>query len=196
MAAREGQVALLDSPSSSTSAATKSPIRLSLSLLLLVLLTVGDGVLVCILFDLWGERFALFINEGTALVYIVWSTLLLLSLRQNFRGGAWYILVAIGLMNGSANFCTAISQPHTPGLSQTLLSLLVIPLVLLLAFLFLQRRPSPIAAFGAFLIIGGTAASALRGVLDHSTSPSPIKAYGWAISLCGEHRLSGGREGV
>ena len=184
MAAREGQVALLDSPSSSTSTPTKSHFRLSLSLILLVLLTVGDGVLVCILFDLWGERFALFINQGTALVYIVWSTLLLLSLRQNFRGGApWCILVAIGLMNGSANFCTAISQPHTPGLSQTLLSLLVIPLVLLLAWLFLQRRPSPIAAFGAFLIIGGTAASALRGVLDHSTSPSPIKAYGWAISL-------------
>lgn len=40
------------------------------SLLLLVALTVGDGVLVVLLFDIWGERFSLFINQGTALVCI------------------------------------------------------------------------------------------------------------------------------
>lgn len=115
---------------------------------------------------------------------IVWSVVLLLCLRAPFHGGApWYTLVAIGLMNGSGNFFMAISQPHTPGLSQTLLMLLGIPLVLTLSWLFLAKRPSRIAALGAALIVGGTATSSLRNVVDNgSSTPAPIVVYGWAIA--------------
>ena len=163
---------------------TTPPCTLTVACILLVALTVGDGVLVVILFDTWGEEYSLFINQGTAFVYIIWATILLLLRREQFFGGApAFVLIAIGLMNGSANFFMAVSQPHTPGLSQTLLSLLVIPLVLALTWLFLGRRPSLVAFAGAGLIVAGTAASSLRSVLDTSTTPSPITAYAWAVAL-------------
>jgi len=187
-----------------------SPLRYVGALGLLVALTVGDSVLVVVLFDVWNptgthDRLTLFINQGTAFVYIVWSLAALAVLAVQRRrvqvstttdgsgGGGdgskdprapWYVLVAIGLMNGSGNFFMAISQPHTPGLSQTLLSMLGIPLVLGLAWVFLHRRPSVTAAAGAGLIVVGTGISGLRGVLDPDGS-SPVVVYAWAIMLFG-----------
>jgi drug/metabolite transporter (DMT)-like permease len=136
------------------------------------------------------QEFSLFLNQGTALVYIVWSVVLLLVRREPFTGGTRLpILVAIGLLNGSGNFFTAISQPHTPGLSQTLLGLLNIPLVLLLAWLFLGRKPSIVAVLSAALIVGGTAFSSLRTVLLSSGDAQPIVVFGWAITLFGVAQL-------
>ena len=156
--------------------------RLVAALSLLVALTVGDGVLVVILFDTWGEEYSLFINQGTAFVYIVLSSWLLGLRRERFTGGApAYVLVCIGIMNGSANFLMAISQPHTPGLSQTLLSLLGIPLVLTLTWACFGTRPSCAALAGAGLIIAGTALSSLRGVFQGSGAAAPIVVYSWAV---------------
>jgi hypothetical protein len=192
-----------------------------LAISLLVALTVGDSVLAVILFDLFDERLSLFVNQGTALVYIVVSLIALVAMRNaallparvvdssqpvidaegNLVGALrperkvpWYYLVVIGLLNGSANFLQAISQPHTPGLSQTLLPLLGIPLVLVLVWLLFHRRPSLAGALGAALIIGGGAVSALRTVLATSTSDSgsgdsPIVVYGWAIALFGSAQV-------
>ena len=55
-----------------------------------------------------------------------------LSRIASARSAPWYVLVGIGLFNGAGNFCMALAQPHTSGLTQTLLNLLGIPLVLLL----------------------------------------------------------------
>ena len=88
----------------------------------------------------------------------------------SLRRAPWYILVAIGFLNGSANFFMAISLPHTPGLTQTLLNLLGVPLVLILTWLFLRRRPSLVAAIGAALIVAGTASSSLRSVWASSST--------------------------
>jgi drug/metabolite transporter (DMT)-like permease len=71
------------------------------------------------------------------------------------RPAPWHVLVAIGLFNGLGNFFMAVSQPHTAGLTQSLLGLLNIPLVMLLSFLCLGRRPSLCALLGAALIVGG-----------------------------------------
>ena len=193
---------------------------------LLVALTVGDSVLGVILFDLFDERLSLFVNQGTAFVYIVTSVIALAVMRyvsapvqlvdsslpmidvegnligplsealKDKRHAPWYFLVTIGLLNGSANFFQAISQPHTPGLSQTLLPLLGIPLVLSLVWIFLGRRPSLAASLGAVLIVGGGFVSALRSILNPSDSGSgeagsdsgdagPIVVYVWAIALFG-----------
>ena len=46
--------------------------------------------------------------------------------------GAMMLLSYSLLFNGSANFFQAISLPHTPGLTQTILNLLGVPLVALL----------------------------------------------------------------
>ncbi len=172
---------------------------------IMVALTVADGVLGVVLFDLWGERFSLFLNQATAAVYIVWALLYLLAMRVAGSGGAsvsttpvdaasgpppspptpWLTLITIGLMNGSGNFCMALAQPHTPGLTQSLLLLMLnIPMVLVLSWLCLRRRPSAGAAVGAALILSGSTFSTLRFVLQPSgSSAPPVQPLWWAIGM-------------
>ena len=203
------------------------PLAYWAALTLLVALTVGDSVLAVVLFDLYDERLALFVNQGTAFVYICASFAILAGMRASSRSkttpsvntsqavldadgnltgplievhnralpaqsarrtAPWQALVLIGVLNGSANFCQAIAQPHTPGLVQTLLQLLGIPLVLFLAWLLLRRRPSLVAVAGALLIVGGTAVSSLRTVIEPdddsgSGSDGPIVVYSYSILL-------------
>lgn len=179
------------------------------SLVVLVVLTVADWDIQYVLFDLWGERYTLFLNQATAAVYIVMSSLalgalhfqqhrsivvaatedgsstLLETARERRQPAPWYILVSIGLLNGSANFFQAISLPHTPGLTQTILNLLGVPLVLVMGAIFLHRRPSLVASAGAALIVAGTAVSSLRSLIQpdgsSGSSSDPIVAYWWAI---------------
>ena len=96
----------------------------------------------------------------------------------------WYFLVLIGVLNGSGNFCMAIGQPHTPGLTQTLLSLLTVPLVMVLAWACLKQRPSAQALAGALLIVVGTAMSGLRVVLGSGAATAqPIDPLWYSIAL-------------
>ena len=180
-------------------------------------------MLVVVLFDVYTETYAQFLNQGTALVYGIVSTVLIgaravygccvASKRANassesttlsapiLMGGAdegtladpeadaapaiasrsppWYLLVIVGLFNGSGNFLMAISQPHTAGLTQTLLNLLGIPLVMALAWLCLRQRPSALAVVAAVAIVAGTASSGARCYIpapwgiDCSAAPTP-----------------------
>ena len=66
----------------------------------------------------------------------------------------------------------AIAQPHTPGLTQTLLNLLGIPLVLLLSSLFLNKVSTTKEWCGAGLIVIGTCVSGLRTLLESDHVPS------------------------
>ena len=169
-----------------------------LMFVVLVALQTADGVLCVLLFDVWGERFSIFINQGGALVYISWSLLALgvLSMMSKHsketsartaaegqRRMPRLILILIGLMNGGANFCMAIAQPHTPGLTQTLLLLLGIPLVLVLSWLCLRKRPSATASLAAMLIVAGTAFSGMRSVLEPGGGSEPVTVFAWAILL-------------
>jgi len=177
-------------------------------LVLLVLLQTADGCLCVLLFDIWGERYSIFINQGGAFVYITWSLVALGVIARQTQSQArerpqetevdkasdrqrpapWWLLVGIGLMNGSANFCMAVSQPHTPGLSQTLLLLLGVPLVLALSWIALGRRPSKTAAVAAVLIVAGSAFSGMRTVLQPGDD-QPVTVYAWAILLFGAAQL-------
>lgn len=143
--------------------------------ILLVLLTVADIVLCAIALDRFTETYAQYFNQGTAFVYCIASSLILLCRRgegraeeaeasdSDARRAPWYLLVLIGLFNGSSNWCLAVAQPHTAGLTQSLLSQgLGVPLVMLLSFVFLRRRPSSVAILGASLILAGTVISATR----------------------------------
>jgi len=95
----------------------------------------------------------------------------------------WYVLVGIGLFNGSGNFCMAIGQPHTPGLTQSLLMTLGIPLVMLLSLLCLGKRSSLVAVAGAFLIASGIGLSALRGVFITDTGGEAVVPFWYSIAL-------------
>jgi len=162
------------------------------ALTLLVVLNVADNVLVVVLFDTFGERYAQFINQGTAFVYILWSSLILLYRRCRSPSNTtelptftststlttdknlcpYWVLIGIGMMNGTANFCMAIAQPHTPGLTQTLLNLLGIPLVLFMSAIFLNKKSTTIEWLGALLIVVGTCVSGMRTLLQSSDSIS------------------------
>jgi drug/metabolite transporter (DMT)-like permease len=180
------------------------------ALILLVALTVADNVLVVILFDTFGERYSQYINQGTAFVYIVWSSLILLYRRycskkissnitvttvSNVSSTAKstapkWVLIGIGLFNGTGNFLMAISQPHTPGLTQTLLNLLGIPLVLILSSVILGKLSKPIEWFGAFLIVAGSCMSGLRIVLQSDDAPqSTTIAYLGSVMLYASAQL-------
>jgi len=144
-----------------------------------ILLSVGDTVLGGILFDRYGQVYAQYLNQATALVYCITSSIILLCRRiskpksnecsSTDTGAPWWMLVIIGLMNGSGNFLQAIAQPHTANLTQSLLQLLGVPFVMVLSFIFLQKAPSLWALAGATLIVVGTIISALRTVLPEVT---------------------------
>ena len=70
-------------------------------------------------------------------------------------------LVAVGVLNGLSNFLMAVAQPHTAGLTQSLLGTLGVPLVMLLSFVFLHKRPTFQNICGAGLIVAGTALSGM-----------------------------------
>ena len=166
------------------------------TLAILVVLTVADNVLVVSLFDEFTEVYAQYVNQGTAFVYIIASSVILFvrwlpccrsmrcfwdkpvvenpkahfadhnnddfgdsdigmyepashsnsNAKKELADGKaipkapWYVLVGIGLFNGSGNFLMAIAQPHTPGLTQALLGLLGIPLVMILSAIFLKKK--------------------------------------------------------
>ena len=72
----------------------------ALVLILLVLFNVADNVLVVVLFDEFPEELAQYVNQGTAFVYILWSTGILLVQRAcnrrrrlgagKFEGPLWW----------------------------------------------------------------------------------------------------------
>ena len=95
----------------------------------------------------------------------------------------WYILVGIGLFNGSGNFLQAIGQPHTPALSQSLLPLLGVPLVMGLSALFLRKRSGWIAIVGAAVIVVGCGMSGLREVLLPSSSSGAIDVLWYSVLM-------------
>ena len=135
---------------------------------LLIALTVGDIVLGAILFDRFGEIYAQYLNLATAACYCVASTAAVLWRRAPRRAPA-RLLVVIGVLNGGGNFFQAVGQPHTPGITQSLLSAtLSVPLVLLLSLLFLGKRPSRTAAGAAALVVAGAACGAFRSRLGAS----------------------------
>ena len=178
------------------------------TLAVLVVLTVGDNVLVVVLFDEFTEVYSQYLNQGTAFVYIVASSLVLFvrwlpccrrtrcfwdkprgevataaAEGATIRTAPWYLLVGIGLFNGSGNFLMAIAQPHTPGLTQSLLTLLGIPLVMILSAVFLRKRSSWIAVTGAAVIVLGCCASSLRAVFQPDPDGGAVVVFWYSVLL-------------
>ena len=85
---------------------------------LLVVLTVADTVLCAIALDRFKEVYAQYFNQGTAFVYCITSSLILLCRSreeeqpeqngESMSRAPWYMLVFIGLFNGSSNWCLAV----------------------------------------------------------------------------------------
>lgn len=150
------------------------------ALVLLIVLTVLDTVLCAALFFEYTSTYAQFINQGTALVYGISSTLYVVisskikrakenhDYNESFLYGnneapaKWYHLLIIGMLNGSGNFCMAMGQPHTLGTTQALLNLLTVPLVMFMSWLFLKHKTTLLSITGAILIIIGAGFSAMH----------------------------------
>ena len=168
-----------------------------------------DGILGYILFDVYPKIYAQYLNQSTALVYCIWSTIGVIYLQRKARvaednatpplqttaavvaendgksHSPWYYLVAIGALNGTANFFQAVGMPNTAGLSQSLLPLLSLPVVLVLSYFFLRRTPTSKSLAGAFLILLGCVLSGLRDVLnpnEHSSGGGAHPVY-WYSTL-------------
>eukprot|EP00051_Salpingoeca_urceolata_P002230 m.48275 g.48275 ORF g.48275 m.48275 type:complete len:424 (-) comp11986_c0_seq2:10-1281(-) len=184
-----------------------------LVLVTLIGLTVADTNLVAVLVWYFNRDnvgydsstrldYALYINQGTALVYGLVSIPLVLIREHQLKdkrkrnpsgkkGPPWYTLVLIGCMNGIGNFFTVIGQPHTRGETQALLSMVGIPFVIVLSWIFLGQRPSLMAVIGAALILGGTCVSSI----PHSGGDSGIHSlwYSNVIFFSGQILFSSER---
>ena len=77
----------------------------------------------------------------------------------------WYYLVIIGFLNGTSNFFLSVGQVHVRGETQSIMSLVGIPLVMLLSWAALRKRPTLIAAGAAALIVAATATSAVPSMV-------------------------------
>lgn len=96
-----------------------------------------------------------------------------------------HILIIIGILNGTGNFCASIGQPHTKGTTQSLISLAGIPVVLTLSWLFLGKSPTLVAAFAAALIVGATALSALPALTSSNTGDDggAVSEYWYSVLI-------------
>lgn len=184
---------LADHPAEATKPSLgQTPAHALAALALLIVLNVADNVLLTTTSYTYGERLALFINVGTASVYIVMSLSILTWRRVTSKGrnkrsrgrpAPTWKLIGIGVLNGAANFCFAISIPHVLPLTQSLLGLLGIPLVMLLALLCLRQRPSTVGIFGAALIVAGLGVSACRTLILGGGGSEPVVPYWYSALL-------------
>eukprot|EP00039_Didymoeca_costata_P004885 m.76833 g.76833 ORF g.76833 m.76833 type:complete len:389 (-) comp12584_c0_seq1:261-1427(-) len=163
--------------------------------------TKGTGCTPCKYNGANKEDYAVYINQATGIVYIVISTILLIGQRclypRKMEKGRpftpWYVLIAIGCMNGFGNFCVAVGQVHTRGQAQAILQTFGIPVVIILSWMFLpNKRPSPTAACAAVLIIGGSALC----VLIHTSDSSGIHQLWYSVVLYASSQLFFGGEKV
>lgn len=178
------------------------------ALAVLVVLTVLDQVLVYVLYDLYGTTYAQFLNQGTAFVYGIVASVVVLYMkfakarRQSMDESydpsreltvPWYFLVAIGLFNGAGNFCMGIGQPHVAGLTQSLLYLLGIPIVMLLSWLCLGKTSSKTMISGALLILGGAGVSGAHSFIsgDEGNAAADYFWYSAVLFAGGQIFLAG-----
>lgn len=174
-----------------------------LVLAFLVVITVLDSVLIGILMFQYTDHWSLFINQGTAFVYGCISIPLVFWLKRSGKveeeplsgtsrapRAPWYVLMLIGVMNGTGNFCQALGQPHTRGALQALFQLMFIPVVLCCSWIFLGKRPSLVAGLASLIIIAGIAVSSSRSFGD-STSGVTTYWYSVVIYSCAQLFFAG-----
>ncbi len=161
------------------------------TILYVVFLTL-DGVIGGILFQKYEEIYSQYLNQATAFVYMIMSTIHMVFInmlntkkgsRKHLRehveaGGAttvqtsptkqtpWYFLVIIGVINGTSNTFLGIGMPNTALLSQSLLGTLSLPVVLILSYIYLNVRGTSEKYFGATLILAGTFLSSLHSIIN------------------------------
>ena len=161
------------------------------TVLYVVFLTM-DGVIGGILFQKYEEIYSQYLNQATAFMYMIMSTLHMAvinklnakkglgkQLREHVEeGGAatvqtsptkqtpWYFLVIIGVINGTSNTFLGIGMPNTALLSQSLLGTLSLPVVLILSYIYLNVRGTSEKYFGATLILAGTFLSSLHSIIN------------------------------
>mmetsp|Transcript_34581 Transcript_34581/g.91882 ORF Transcript_34581/g.91882 Transcript_34581/m.91882 type:complete len:368 (+) Transcript_34581:58-1161(+) len=92
-----------------------------------------------------------------------------------------YILVAIGWLNGTGNFCAMIGQPHTRGETQSLIMIAGIPAVLALSWIILGKRPNAAAGVGALVIVCASLVSALPSIM--SPEDDDIDSYWYSVTI-------------
>jgi drug/metabolite transporter (DMT)-like permease len=157
---------------------------------ILIVLTVLDTVLVAVVFYYYTDTYANFINQAGGFIYAFVSTghryMLVRSTRASSDGGQldvdllkeegnerakhsnpvpWYILVAIGFLNGTGNFFLSVGQVHVRGETQSIMALIGVPLVMFLSWVCLRKTPSLIAIGAAALIVAATLISSLPSML-------------------------------
>jgi hypothetical protein len=164
----------------------------SIAAFFLVLFITVDSILGIMLFHVWGQRLALFINQSTCFIWLCMSIAVfaITSHTRGARGQSCFrpsaprgSLLIIGLLDGLALFFMSVAQPHTPGLAQTLLKLLSVPLVFALSSCTLGKRPSAVALGAAALVVGGAATSSLTKLFHRGHSSSPVVTYSWSVCL-------------
>ena len=175
--------------------------------LLYVVFLILDGVIGGVLFKKYEEIYSQYLNQATAFMYMIMSSIHMIIINKCSRsqerkilnniGDAndieeqeeisitkrtpWYLLVVIGVLNGTSNVFLAIGMPNTALLSQSLLGLLSLPVVLILSYLFLKIKGTNAQYCGAIFILIGTFLSSLHSIINgggtNHTNGNPIYWY-------------------
>jgi hypothetical protein len=163
-------------------------------LAILIVLSVLDTVLVAVVFFYYTDTYANYINQAGGFIYAFVSTGQRYFLIRAARAAAVgndldlevdllkgegeesrssnlsrpiprYYLVLIGFLNGTSNFFLSVGQVHVRGETQSIMSLVGVPLVMILSWAALGRKPTFVAIGAATLIVIATATSAVPSMI-------------------------------
>jgi drug/metabolite transporter (DMT)-like permease len=142
----------------------------------LVVVGVANNVLSKLLYNTFGP-YAFFVNQAVNLLYLALS-LVSLAYKLAFTNDITraqlnfpkFKFLVMATLDALAGFLAAVSSQFTPGQQQTILNLLVIPITMVSAFLFLKTRFPRGQQLGAAIVILGAAVAVVPSLVSGAGS--------------------------
>lgn len=141
-----------------------------LSLALIVVLAVGscNSLTYKIMYEAYGPKGAFFVSTGVNVLYVIYGGLLLYP-RMYFSDSVTPAMQALpkhrflimGFLDSCGTFLAAMGAVYTPGSVQTLLNQTLIPITMLVSFLYLKTRFTLVQLGGAAFVLAGAGITVL-----------------------------------
>jgi len=142
-----------------------------------VVLTVGscNALTYKVMYEAYGPEGAFFVSTGVNVLYVIYGGLLLYprmyctdSVTPAMQALPKRRFLIMGFLDCCGTFLAAMGAVYTPGSVQTLLNQTLIPTTMLVSFLYLKTRFTPIQLGGAALVLAGAGVTVLPTFYDGS----------------------------